>query len=56
LGMWLLIASECLLFGTLIVTYMIYRKQSAVPPHPADVLNIPVTTISTFVLLMSSFS
>lgn len=54
--MWLLIASECLLFGTLIVTYMIYRNQSVVGPHPADILNIPVTTISTFVLLMSSFS
>jgi heme/copper-type cytochrome/quinol oxidase subunit 3 len=56
LGMWLLIASECLLFGTLIATYMIYRNASLVPPHPADVLDIPITTVSTFVLLMSSFS
>jgi heme/copper-type cytochrome/quinol oxidase subunit 3 len=56
LGMWLLIASECLLFGTLITTYMIYRNQSVAGPNPADVLDIPVTTISTFVLLMSSFS
>lgn len=56
LGMWLLIASECLLFGTLIVTYMIYRSGSIVGPHPSEVLDIPVTTISTFVLLMSSFS
>jgi heme/copper-type cytochrome/quinol oxidase subunit 3 len=56
LGMWLLIASECLLFGSLIVTYLIYRNQSVVGPHPADVLDIPVTTVSTFVLLMSSFS
>jgi heme/copper-type cytochrome/quinol oxidase subunit 3 len=56
LGMWLLIASECLLFGTLIATYMIYRHHSTEGPNPADVLDIPVTTISTFVLLMSSFS
>lgn len=56
LGMWLLIASECLLFGTLIATYMIYRNASVVGPHPAEVLDIPVTTVSTFVLLMSSFS
>ena len=56
LGMWLLIASECLLFGTLIATYMIYRRQSVTGPHPAEVLDIPVTTVSTFVLLMSSFS
>ena len=56
LGMWLLIASECMLFGTLIVTYMIYRTKSVVGPHPTEVLDIPITTISTFVLLMSSFS
>ena len=54
--MWILIASECLLFGTLIATYMIYRNASVAGPHPKDVLDIPVTTISTFVLLMSSFS
>ncbi len=56
LGMWILIASECLLFGTLIATYMVYRNASVAGPHPKDVLDIPVTTISTFVLLMSSFS
>ncbi|MCH7478379.1 MAG: cytochrome c oxidase subunit 3, partial [SAR324 cluster bacterium] len=56
LGMWLLIASECLLFGTLIGTYMIYRGASVEGPNPEDILDIPITTISTFVLLMSSFS
>ncbi len=56
LGMWILITSECILFGILIATYMIYRNASVVGPHPKDVLNIPITTISTFVLLMSSFS
>ena len=56
LWMWILIASECLLFGTLIVTYLIYRNASVSGPSPHEVLNIPVTTISTFVLLMSSFS
>ena len=56
LGMWILIASECMLFGTLIITYLIFRNASVVGPHPAEILDIPVTTISTFVLLMSSFS
>lgn len=56
LGMWLLIASECLLFGTLILTYMIYRNQSVAGPDPVDLFNIGVTTASTFVLLMSSLS
>jgi cytochrome c oxidase subunit 3 len=56
LGMWLLIASECLLFGSLIVTYMIFHDKVTNPPTPKEILNIPVTTVSTFVLLMSSFS
>ena len=56
LGMWLLIASECLLFGSLIGTYMIMRNKGLAGPAPQDVLDIPVTTVSTFVLLMSSFS
>lgn len=56
LGMWLLIASECLLFGSLIGTYMIMRNKGLAGPTPQEVLDIPVTTISTFVLLMSSFS
>ena len=56
LGMWLLIASECLLFGALIGAYMIMRNKGLAGPTPQEVLDIPVTTISTFVLLMSSFS
>jgi len=67
LGMWLLIASECLLFGSLIVTFLIYHATLPVagPPNcpasgelPASAcqFDVPVTTVSTFVLLMSSFS
>lgn len=56
LGMWILITSECLLFGTLIAIFLIYRNASVLGPHPQEVLNIPITTVSTFVLLMSSFS
>ncbi|MGH7323540.1 MAG: cytochrome c oxidase subunit I [Candidatus Rokuibacteriota bacterium] len=53
-AMWTFIGSECLLFGTLIATYMAYRGRSVVGPYPHDVLDVPVTTISTFDLLMSS--
>jgi len=53
-AMWTLIASECFLFGTLITTYMIYRFTTMGGPHPADVYAIDLTTISTFILLMSS--
>jgi cytochrome c oxidase subunit I len=54
LAMWVFIGSECLLFGTLIATYLAYKGRSVVGPHPHDILNIPLTTISTFDLLMSS--
>ncbi len=53
--MWLFLASDCMMFGALIATYMIYRERSLVGPFPVDVFDIPLTTVSTFVLLMSSF-
>lgn len=53
--MWLFLASDCMFFGTLIGTYLVYRGRSLVGPFPADVLDIPITTVSSFVLLMSSF-
>src|SRR2546426_216871 len=52
--MWTFLGSECLFFGTLIATYMAYRGRSVVGPYPHEILNIPITTISTFDLLMSS--
>ena len=54
--MWLFLGSDCLFFGSLISTYLIYRGDSLVGPFPEDVFSIPVTTVSTFVLLMSSMS
>jgi heme/copper-type cytochrome/quinol oxidase subunit 3 len=55
LMMWIFLASDCMFFGTLIGTYLIYKGRSVTGPYPLDVLDIPLTTISTFVLLMSSF-
>jgi cytochrome c oxidase subunit 3 len=55
-GFWTLIGSECLFFGTLISTYMVYKGASLQGPYPHEILNIPLTTVSTFVLLMSSLS
>ena len=52
--MWTFIGSECMLFGCLIIVYMVYRGKSLVGPYPADLLNIPFITVTTFVLLMSS--
>jgi cytochrome c oxidase subunit 3 len=67
LAIWAFIGSECMLFASLISTYLIYKGRSVVGPYPHDaclppacstplkaILNIPVTSASTFVLLMSS--
>jgi cytochrome c oxidase subunit 1 len=54
LAMWTFIGSECLFFGTLIATYMAYKGRSVTGLHPHEILNIPLTTVSTFDLLMSS--
>ena len=56
-AMWAFLGSECLLFGALISTYLLYRGRS-VPgtPTPDDVYDIPFTSVSSFVLLMSSLT
>ncbi len=54
LAMWGFIGSECMLFGTLIATYMIYQGRNLTPPYPHELLNVPFITVTTFVLLMSS--
>ena len=54
--MWVFLGSDCLFFGALIATYMVYRNQSLVGPYPDQIIDVPITTISTFVLLCSSFA
>jgi cytochrome c oxidase subunit 3/cytochrome o ubiquinol oxidase subunit 3 len=58
LAIWLFLGSECLLFGALISTYLLYK--SRVPegsgPAPHELYDIPFTSVSSFVLLMSSLT
>jgi cytochrome c oxidase subunit III len=53
---WTFLGSECLFFGSLISTYLVYKGKSLVGPYPHEILNIPLTSISTFDLLMSSLA
>ena len=53
---WLFLGSECLLFGGLISTYMLYRGRHEGSPSPSQLYNIPLTSVSSFVLLMSSLT
>ena len=83
--MWIFLGSECLFFGSLIATYLIFRGENPLPPFPHElvvqtaslaglppnvlesckdigggeskcegIFDIPLTSTSTFVLLMSS--
>jgi cytochrome c oxidase subunit 3/cytochrome o ubiquinol oxidase subunit 3 len=56
LAMWAFLGSECLLFGALISTYLLYKNRSVTGPYPHDVYDIPFTSASSFMLLMSSLT
>jgi cytochrome c oxidase subunit 3/cytochrome o ubiquinol oxidase subunit 3 len=59
LGMWVFLSSDCLLFGALISTYLLLHNKvpaDAPGPRPNDVFDIPFTSVSSFVLLMSSLT
>ena len=53
---WAFLGSECMFFGSLIATYLVYRGRDQVGPHPHEVFSIPFTSFSAFVLLMSSLT
>jgi heme/copper-type cytochrome/quinol oxidase subunit 3 len=53
--MWAFLASDCMFFGSLIATYLVYHGHSQAHPLPQEVFDIPLTSTSTFVLLMSSY-
>jgi cytochrome c oxidase subunit 3/cytochrome o ubiquinol oxidase subunit 3 len=56
LAMWLFLGSECLLFGGLISTYMLYRNRHSEGIGPDQLWDIPFTSASSFILLMSSLT
>jgi heme/copper-type cytochrome/quinol oxidase subunit 3 len=57
LAVWTFLGSECLLFGAMISAYLLYRgRVTNGTPTPHDVYDIPFTSVSSFVLLMSSLT
>lgn len=57
LGFWLFLSSECVFFASLVIGYLVYHGKAGDPgPGPVDLFNVPLTSISTFVLLMSSLA
>jgi len=56
LGMWAFLSSEALFFGALIANYLLFKGRELQGIHPRELLNIPFTSASSFVLLMSSLT
>ncbi|WP_419842364.1 cytochrome c oxidase subunit 3 [Candidatus Poriferisodalis sp.] len=58
--MWAFLGSDCLLFGALISTYLLLRNRRPLSGEEtlraADLFDIPFTSVSSFVLLMSSLT
>ncbi len=59
LGIWLFLSSEALFFGAFIATYFLYRGRDETfngGPKPKELFDIPFTSVTSFVLLMSSLT
>lgn len=63
LGMWVYLASDCLLFGGMISTYLLYKNRpgniaglAGSDVKPSDYFDIVFTSMTSFVLLMSSLT
>lgn len=56
IGMWLFLASEVMLFGALFSSYVLLRVNAVDWPHGPEVLNVPLATVNTLVLIGSSLT
>ena len=54
IGIWLFLASEVMLFGALFASYILMRVGSTSWPRGDTVLNVPLATVNTIVLIASS--
>ncbi len=55
-GVWAFIGSESLFFASLIATYLIYKGKDLGGPTAETILEVGLTTTTTFILLMSSLT
>ena len=55
-AMWAFLASELMFFGGFISTFLLYRERTNGGPGSEELFDIPFTSVSSFVLLMSSLT
>jgi len=56
LGIWCFLASEVMLFGGLFSTYILLRLGASSWPSGSEVLNVPIGTMNTIILITSSIT
>lgn len=54
--MWAFLSSEVIFFGTLIAIGLSIRLNASTWPNPGEILNVDLTAINTFILIISSFT
>ena len=54
LGIWLFLASEVMLFGALFSSYVLLRTGAPTWPLGREILNVPLATLNTVILIASS--
>ncbi len=54
IGIWLFLASEVMLFGALFASYILIRTGAQTWPRGDTILNVPLATFNTLVLISSS--
>lgn len=56
LGIWLFLASEVMLFGSLFSSYALLRSGAESWPDQSSVLSVPLATLNTVILISSSIT
>src|SRR5262245_63483113 len=54
LGIWLFLASEVMLFGSLFSSYALLRSGAPTWPVQSEILSVPLAALNTVVLIASS--
>ncbi|MEM0900400.1 MAG: cytochrome o ubiquinol oxidase subunit III [Pseudomonadota bacterium] len=56
LGFWIYLMSDCLIFGVLFAVHAVIGQNYAAGPSPADLFDIKLILVATFMLLFSSIT
>jgi cytochrome c oxidase subunit III len=54
LGIWLFLASEVMLFGSLFSAYVLLRMGAETWPNQSEILSVPLAALNTLILIASS--